>query len=176
MRPIKYSMPADFVDQMHTSYDDLMARYNVSENVVRRWISETGIRRQNRAQVKGLGAAPASFVLAAKHMDQNSLMERFGVSDDVIRRWKRENGIPLANERVVSTGTFELAHIDTAILTRAIKHLQRDRAVTRRNAAGHYDPSGSYWLCGTKLLDATGVIALAEKRGFVADAWKQVAA
>lgn len=176
MRGIVHQMPADFVEHMHETYDSLMARYDVSEGVARRWVVETGLPRRNNVQARGFGSAPSTFRTAAQHMSTDDLSERYGVSDAVIIRWKRELGLPVGSERVVSTATFECAHIDMSLLDRAVKHLQRDRPVTRRNTLGHYDPSGSRWLCGTRLLDAAGVLNLAEQRGFVADAWKQVAA
>lgn len=177
MRSIVHPMPRDFVRHMHDTYDDIMARYNVSENVVRRWISETGIPRRAKVQEKGYGAAPASFTFAAKHMNSLDLSERYGVSDEVIRRWKRENGIPLPSDRVVSNATFERARVDTSVAERAADYLRRDRwIITRRDEHGRYDPAGYFWLCGTKLRPADDLIAFATSKGFNADAWKQVAA
>jgi len=177
MRPIVHPMPADFVQQMNATYDDLMARYNVSENVVRRWISETGLKRRVNAQQKGFGSAPASFAFAAKQMDPTALCERYGVGDEVIRRWKREAGIPLLTDRVVSNATFERARVDTTVAERAADYLRRDRwIITRRDEHGRYDPAGHFWLCGTKLRAADDLIAFATSKGFNADAWKQVAA
>lgn len=177
MRSIVHVMPADFVQHMNTTYDDLMARYNVSENVVRRWIAETGLPRRTKSPANAARSAPVGFRTAALHMSMDDLCERYGVGSGMITRWKREQGIPLSTDRVVTNATFERARIDTSLAERAADYLRRDRwVVTRRNERGLYDPAGTHWLCGTRLRAADDLIAFATSKGFNADAWKQVAA
>jgi hypothetical protein len=180
-----------------------MRHYGASDRTIKRWRDETGIRLYDRDRdpviTRVVAQMPRDFPARAPHFSDRELGRQYGHGSKVIRRWREEAGIartnvpPTRSRRPGGTNHHRIKLVPGQVSLPAFRnmtpalpggreqdaaqHLRKHfPAVFRCDEAGRYDPKGSGWLVGAKVLTPAEMIAKAELKGWRADAWRELAA
>lgn len=177
-------VPDDFTTIAPTmAISKLVDRYQTGQNVVRRWIAETGVQPAKRPKsippMRPKIPAPADFCEVAPTMMVAEMVRHYGRYERVIKRWLKEAGIsakprePRTPPRKIRvTGGMRLtvpgqniSNIRTqSIYDEAAGVIQRERfAVYRCDERGRADFKGAFWRVGTAVLTPAELLERAER-------------
>ncbi len=178
-------IPDDFPARVaEMNYDQLRLHYKAGNQTVSRWMREAGLSRPkgNRAQTKR--PVPTGFAKLAD-LSSAELQERYNCSKEIIRRWRAEVGVvPVPHRKKTVTGNMALAELNArfsgqdnrprGVAERAADVLRPYAPVYRCTDTGRADFTGKFWRYGTVVVTDAELIERAERKGFQADAWRQL--
>lgn len=192
-------VPPDFAKIAATRCVRHLARhYRAGVEVVRRWLSETGLAPASSTQRRTM---PADFGAVAPTMTKRALADHYRAHWKKIEAWLAEAGVdatPTRRKAPPRSKPFKrqpppkrnyhwigpkpgVAHAlprDTSTEGRAADHLRRYAPLYRCDAHGRADPKGSHWSYGYSdplILTPEEMVERARGKGFDADDWKRVA-
>lgn len=174
-------VPADFAERAPAMTAEAMcAHYRVSAPTITRWRKESGVFDRPRPIRAGrkIDDIPAGFAVAAPTMTLKELRVRFRAGEATVRRWLKHTGTECLLDR--GYGRDKPAPVKVTVGVQALaaraadECLRRLAPVFRCRADGRADPNGSHWFYG-RARTADELVAIAERKGWSADAWKHVA-
>lgn len=174
----------------------IAAACGCSNSYVTRLITKLGLQGQGRKQE----AVPADFAERAVRSSTRALAAHYARSVGTISRWRKETGAvyvydrsevakrpaPIAapEPRKPQRRQFVAGYVpikaqpvlrDMSLAARAADEcLRRIAPVFRCREDGRADPNGTHWFYG-RARTADELVAIAERKGWRADAWKDVA-
>ena len=184
--------PADFAEMAATMSNPQLAKhYGCGTCLPGRWRKELGLGEPPRMKS---GPAPRvipdDFKTWAVGKSLRAIAARYGMSHEMARRFRVQIGVQ-HNPVGKHVTPDKPAHLVrnaymTAPVDRAVKdgsraglaadYLRRDAPVYRCRPLGAADANGSHWRYGRVVLSDAELIERAERKGWSADAWKQVRA
>jgi len=130
---------------------------------------------------------PEDFPLYAGIERNRDLMARYCVSKHLIARWRGECGVAARigaprlsapKAPVVYRGhkSYDADMRPAGINTDAQTYLQKQGPVWRCTETGRTDPKGTHYMVYGRIRTADEMVAMAERKGWRADEWKEIAA
>jgi len=149
---LKRPLPDDFAAIAGTmGAEQLKLHYGARSSTIKRWCDESKVRPAACKPAGRRKAAVTPIITARRTVAPMAVDKRFS---GAATRTKREDG--------------------TA--ARAADHLRRDAPVYHCDERGRPNPDGSYYRVGNAVLTPGEVIARAERKGWMRDAWARIAA
>ena len=185
---IVHPIPDDFAEQTKAKHTlALIKHYNVSGNVVRRWLRETGIKPINGRveDVTLYRLLPPCFPENAAVMSRTALRHHYKTGLDTLARWYREAGLepiqykkpsapkgpkPPKPTHVYSTSGrgrgpgVSIREKHWSVYDEAADVLRKYGPVSRCDENGKYQQAGDYWRVGWVVITPQELLERGERK------------
>lgn len=178
-------IPEDFAEfAVGKPLINLARHYGKCRRTVQRWRAQLEMpERVGRGAPPPSRPLPDDFATVAVGKTVAELSKHYVAGHRTVERWLSQAGVARTVTKRTNgpnpMGVLTLVqrdHRDYTQAGQAADYLRRLSPLTRCDPAGRYDANGTCWRRGSTVLTAGDVIARAERQGWVADAWRRVAA
>ena len=173
--PSTKPIPADFDPTLPLR--KAVVRYRVSKSTAHKWRKQMGYI--GPGGTVGAWTDRDVYLLRTNFnaMTYSQLCELLGRTAPSIKAKASSIGLKKAQGNFArDRGTAFFAQRAQGVADMAAQHLRRDAPVFRADADGTPNPKGKCWRYGNVVLAEAEMIAKAERKGWDADSWREIAA